>query len=238
MRNVKIIRTIVLLLLLFSSLSISQPKFSVDGGTKFSFGEIYTGATAKKLLTIRNIGTDTLKISNVSAGCGCTGTLMSSDRLAPNDTGTLAITFNSRNISGEVEKSVTLNTNDTTQTLVRILFKANVTQLLKHDPEYLTFRGTVSSLIRQSLMITNTTSEAFQILTAQSNSNIMSVDIRKSKIKPGESGEVECTFFSSEEGTFKGNIEITLDHPKVPILDVRYFALVNRKSAPPALKPN
>ena len=236
--NAKTVRTIVLLLLLFSSLSLSQPKFSVDGGTKFSFGEIYTGATTKKLLTIRNVGTDTLIISNVSASCGCTGTLMSSDRIAPNDTGTLAITFNSRKISGEVEKSVTLNTNDTTQTLVRILFKAKVTQLLKYEPEYLTFRGAVSSLIRQSVMITNTTSEAFQIVSAQSKSNLLSVDIRKAKIKPGESGEVECTFLSNEEGTFNGNIEITLDHPKVQILDVRYFALVSHKPSTPALKPN
>ena len=80
----------------------SQPALTVVGGTRFSFGDITSTSPVERIVTLRNTGTDTLVIEDVLAICGCTGTLLSSDHIAPHDSGSLSISFNPGSFSGKV----------------------------------------------------------------------------------------------------------------------------------------
>jgi hypothetical protein len=208
-----------------------QPKLSVVGGLKFDLGELYTTKVVAKNLTLKNVGTETLTISDVSATCGCTGTLMSSDRLAPGESGTLSITFNPKNIKGAVEKAVSMDTNDSTQSHVRITFTAKIVPVIELDRDYIVYRTTMDSIVSDSFTITNSSATTIHILSVTPMVDGVSATLSSDKLKAGESATVTCSFSPKKNGTTKGNIAITTDHPNAPSLDVRFYGWVGSKKS-------
>src|SRR5512135_672795 len=96
----RILLCVVFIVCLCTSMLHAQPVLKVGEGTSLDFGTIYRGEQFERKLTLKNTGTDTLLLGNVEASCGCTGTMLSSNRLAPGESGSLLIKFNSKNFSG------------------------------------------------------------------------------------------------------------------------------------------
>ena len=80
--------------------------------TVVDWGTVYKGDKVEKMYRIKNSGTDTLRITSVTASCGCTAAMMDKQTLAPDSMGMLSIKFNSENFSGKVHKSVTVVSNE------------------------------------------------------------------------------------------------------------------------------
>ena len=224
-------RTLLLISFVVPSLAFTQPKLNVVGGLKFDLGELYTTKIVTRNLTLKNVGSDTLEISNVSASCGCTGTLMSNDHIAPGKSGTLSISFNSKNIKGSVEKSVSMETNDPKQNHVHITFTAKVVPVMELDRDYIVYRTTIDSAVSDSFTIMNTSATTIRLLSIAPTNSAISATFSTNKLDVGESATVECRFSPKKLGTTKGNITITTDHPKAPSIDVRFFAWVGDKKS-------
>ncbi|MBI4547372.1 MAG: DUF1573 domain-containing protein [Ignavibacteriae bacterium] len=220
---------LALLLLLAAGFAAAQPKLKVVGGTRFDFGELYESAPVKRLVTLKNIGSETLIISNIGASCGCTGTLMSNDHIAPNDSGILSITFNPGQFTGKVEKGVSFRSNDTAQKHVSINFTANIIRVLTFEPDYLFIRTPLDSSRTDTLIVTNTSSQKLKILSVIPNSELFSVRITDTDLEPDEETMLISTFTPKTKGTVSGNIDITTNHSKRPHIGVRYFAWVKDK---------
>ena len=228
MNMAKTILRIFLMTCILPCLLMSQSKFNLVGGTRFDFGELYYGI-AKKVLTIKNDGKDTLSLWNISASCGCTGTLMSNDRILPNDSGFLSITFNTKNISGQAEKAVSLETNDPDQKKVHIVFTANVVGVMDLQPEYLYYQARLDSTATQTITVKNRGTSMFNILSATSSLENISLKLSQTRLKPAEEATVTAVLTPKMKGTFKGNIEIKTDNQKVPSVVVRVVGLVIEK---------
>ena len=220
------------------SLFSGEAKLNVVGGMKIDFGDVYTGLTVKRLVTLKNDGTDTLIISNVSSSCGCTGTLLTHDHIAPNDSGVLEITFNTKKFSGKVDKSISMYTNDSTQSYIHIYFTANVLTLLTFEPEYFYFQTTADSATTQTMSITNTGSQAVRILSVKPTSELFSAKVSEDKIDPGKRATLVSVLKAKYAGTFFGNIEITTDNPNIPLLSLRVAALVKETASTSSTKHN
>ena len=123
MSNIHTVFRVWSMALCFVGITYGQPKLHVVGGTSFDFGDVYS-TSASKVLTIQNLGRDTLIIFNVGTSCGCTAALASEDHIPPGDSGTVSITFDAKRFSGKVEKLVSLTTNDTSQRYIAINFTA------------------------------------------------------------------------------------------------------------------
>jgi hypothetical protein len=205
---------------------LGQPRLDLVGGNTFGFGDVYAGDKVTHQLTLRNTGTDTLIISDVSAGCGCTGTLMSSSHIPPAGSGILSISFNSARLAGPTQKVVTLNTNDTSHAHVRITFNANVIKSLTIVPEYLVFRTSVDSPSTEEVTITNTGSTPIRILSATSSLDRLSVKMSTDRIDPGKESLLTCLLAPGREGLVNGSITIVTDRPRASTLSVRFFGLV------------
>jgi hypothetical protein len=215
-----------------SSILYGQAKFNLVGGIKFDFGEVNLGTTVQRILTIKNDGTDTLIITNVSASCGCTGTLLSNDHITPGDSGALSISFNSKKFSGKVEKAVTMNTNDPQNKKVRIIFVANIVTILEFEPEYLFFRSKPDSETTQMLTLKNSSPEPLRILSVKSDLESVSLSVSENEIEPGKIAKLTASLHPRAPGTIKGNIEIKTDNPKVSRFNVRVVALITGKTSP------
>lgn len=206
----------------------SQPKIHIVEGTQLDFGETISGATVKRDVTIKNIGNDTLEIKNVTAGCGCTASLLSEKILPPNDTGKLTITFNSKNFHGTVQKDVTVHSNDPATPQLAIQFKTKIIELLTINPRHLWYNNvSLDSIHTRTVNITNAFNKPITLLAVKDNSNNLTTKFTKRRLKPGEQMQLTFTLQPKQKGALNGVIEITTDFEKMPKTEIRYYGTIH-----------
>lgn len=226
--NVRLASSLLIGVLCACSTLWTQPKLQVEGGRAFSFGDVYTPSVSKTL-TIRNTGSDTLVIYNVGTSCGCTAALASQDHIAPGDSGTISVTFDAKRFDGKVEKMISLTTNDTTQKYVPINFSANVIKTLVFEPEYFYVSTIPDSITVKEITVTNASSQSIRILSTKVSSTLITVSWDKDRLKPGEDATLKAIIKLPRRGTYRGNIQITTDHPHFSTHTVTYFVLGKEK---------
>jgi len=95
----------------------------------FDFGRVDEGAIVTHRFSFQNVGKEPLIISRGSSTCGCTVPEFPKTPIAPGDTSSVKVVFNTDNKSGPQKKPVTLTANtypsQTTIGLVGIVDKRN-----------------------------------------------------------------------------------------------------------------
>jgi hypothetical protein len=188
--------TIFLSALLLSCTTVqAQPKLDIPDGSKFNLGTIYRGAMAERRMTLKNSGSDTLIISRVDVSCGCTGTMVSQDHIAPGDTGSLLITFNSKNFRGSVHKTVTISSNDPAQPQALIQFEGTVVENVVVTPEYLWFQDAeVGATNTRTLTIRNEGKDPLRLKTFSSDLKGLTLKLPFDPLQPGASIQLPVDF--------------------------------------------
>jgi hypothetical protein len=208
-------------LLAISGSALCQPKVLLPEGKFLDLGDALNFFPKKRSMVIKNTGNDTLIISNVGASCGCTALLLSENHIPPNDSASLLITLNPSQFNGNVEKLISFNTNDKTQPLVEVKFKANVIRILEVDPQYLFLRGSVGAAIRQDMTIINLSDKSIKIISANSSLKDLSVSLSDKVLKPHEKITASVTFTPLIKGSQSGNIAFETDHPLLSTFSIR-----------------
>lgn len=221
----------VLTLVIASVAAIAQPKIEAVGGTTMEMGSVYAGESVQKIAIIKNSGTDTLRISDIKAQCGCTATLMDEKILAPNDTGRLSITFNTAGQNGHRSKQVYVMSNDPLNPKMTITFSADVMSVLEINPKVITVdKARVDSAYTRTITITNPSqTEAVSILSVKGDIPDIKTSLMKNKLAPGEQTQLQVTITPSKSGTINGKVEMTTDHKKQAKFDIGVFAFVSKK---------
>ncbi len=219
------------IIIVFSAvISFAQPKIEVTGGTARDFGDAYHGTKVEQVVSVRNVGTDTLKISDVKAACGCTAAMMTTQSIAPGDSGKLSITFNTQGYNGKATKQVYLTSNDTSQTKTTINFSINVLNILNMEPKFFSFDNSkIDSTYTKTITISNPSKEPIKILSVNSTLDQLKVELMKKQLMPGEQTQLQATYHPITSGTFQKEIEIVTDNKVQPKFQVRVIAWVNRK---------
>ena len=78
---------------------------------KYNFGTINEGEKAKHSYSFTNVGSKPLIIQNAKASCGCTVPTYAKEPVAPGETGTIDVVFDSKGRPGKVSKTVTITAN-------------------------------------------------------------------------------------------------------------------------------
>ena len=210
---------------------LSQPKIKLIPGTTLDLGDQYQGQKAEKIVFVKNVGTDTLNISEVKAQCGCTATMMTERKIAPSDSGKLQITFNTQSYNGKVSKQVYVSSNDTSQPKLTIQFSANVIPIINLNPPSFAFdNAKLDSTYTKTIVISNPSAkDPIKILSVQTKFEYAKVTLMKNQLMPGEQTQLQAVLHPTKAGTYNGSIELATDHPLQPKLEVKIFAWVNRK---------
>lgn len=90
------------------------------------FGTITDGQVVSHTFTITNDGKSELLIRKTKPTCGCTASAPEKSALKPGESTTITVSFNSAGRVGQQSKAVTVITNDPTQPLMNLQFKATV----------------------------------------------------------------------------------------------------------------
>lgn len=188
----------------------AQPAISIPDGKKFSLGEMNRGAVMEHTLTVANTGTDTLIIQRVDVSCGCTGSMLSQDRIPPHGKGTLKITFNSKNFTGAIHKSLTICSNAADDPRCLIEFDGTVIQEITCSPEFLWYQdASVGSTTERSLTIRNEGKHAFKLLGYSTGLDGLSAILPTQDIKPGDTVEVRVSYHPTQQQSLLSN-QLTL----------------------------
>ena len=97
----------------------NQPKIDAQKGTpqisfddeSFNFGTIAQGEKVSHTFKFRNIGDGPLQITDVTTSCGCTASKYSLEPVAPGESGTVEVIFDSYGREGKQLKSANVWTN-------------------------------------------------------------------------------------------------------------------------------
>ncbi len=90
---------------------LSQPELKLSKYTH-NFGNVKEGKIYKVGINVINAGTSNLEIKDIKSSCGCTAALMSNKKLLPNENSELKIEFNTKDLSGQIARTLTLLSND------------------------------------------------------------------------------------------------------------------------------
>jgi len=213
------------------TLLYAQPKIGLKEGVNLNFGDVIAGEKITKEVTIMNSGKDTLHISDVTAQCGCTATLLKEKILAPGAEANLSITFNASGYrAGKVVKHVYVKSDDPETSTLTIEFQPNVIQLLELNPLMLSYNNAiVDTPMTKSLILKNTSNDTINILSIDNSFEFLKVAVGKTTLAPGDTTELSGTLLTPKPGSEQKIIYLLTDHPSIPKVEVKVFLFVNRK---------
>ena len=93
---------------------------------EYNFGIIKSDTIISHIYQFENVSLDTIKINKVGTSWGCTGTLLSSEAIAPGEAGEIKVSFRSRGRQGKQNKRITVYTNDMNHAVYRLYFKGEI----------------------------------------------------------------------------------------------------------------
>ncbi len=160
-------------------LKVTGPAIELDP-PRFDFGDLPQEHIERVTCTVRNGGTETLKIHEVTSDCGCTVAQIPDSTLAPGESVDLSITFSTRHFSGEVIKNVFLRSNDPGAPKARIRLNAFVRAILGIDPDALDFgrvpRGETPS---ETVLLRSATADSVEIRSVTVPEEIFAWDLQR-----------------------------------------------------------
>lgn len=80
--------------------------------TQHDFGKVNEGDKVNYTFRFINKGESVLQIKDIKTSCGCTAALVSNDSVSPGQEGTIKVEVNTKNRSGKMSKTVTVQSND------------------------------------------------------------------------------------------------------------------------------
>jgi hypothetical protein len=104
----------------------ADPVRSPENSLEWDFGKVKAGDVVTHEFIFKNGGDKPLKIINVATSCGCTASKIKKDLLAPDESTSLSVSFNSKSYNGAVRQFVYVTTDAIDKSVTRYIIKAEV----------------------------------------------------------------------------------------------------------------
>jgi len=157
----------------------------------FEFGFMPAGTTVMHTFTLRNDGSDTLRIIRVKPTCGCTNAPLSKTDLGPGETADLDVFFDSRKFKGKVVKKVSILSNDPKDPYSEIAFSAQIESrhpLLDIDPMVVEADKIEGGSYRVKL--SNTSDESLKLEILSESAPYVETKLSRDEVAPGQTADL------------------------------------------------
>lgn len=213
---------------------ISQPKLEIVGGESYDWGKISPKNNPVKAdIVLRNIGKDTLKIENVKPSCGCTTAPLDKNILPAGDSTMLHVSINIGGTTGKFHKSISIYTNEESQSLHSLLLGAEVVRPLMIEPtSYLQLGDLqIGKFSESKLQLKNTSDGDITITDVEVSPAELSVNLGKDVVlHPGQQIELVAKIRPMKKGPLSASVKIKTDHPDYPELDIHGYGNVKESA--------
>lgn len=224
----------LIILLIFALTAVAIPALAAPSLTVdrpiFDFGSIAQGKKVDHTFTLKNRGDMPLSILRTRTSCGCTVANVSTKTVEPGKSAELKTTFDSASFSGNITKTITVETNDPANPTYTLTVKGVVNEELSVTP-----RQANLGLIRVggtkeiTLSLENRGERNVRIVSVSSPMPQVKVSAKKSALRAGESTPISVKITPRETDRFlSGFITISTDHPGKPELTVPLYGSVGK----------
>ena len=187
----QLVSTGLILLLLFMARPIQATSGIELSETVFDYGRMSQGITVDHTFWIKSTGTDTLVITHIFPGCGCTKAPIEDSVLAPGDSTRLQIFFSSRRYEGKLSKEPYLLTN-VSQDRTSLEIKAEpMVDLSKSRPVYIepakvdVSQFTTKPRLRATFKIVNKGAVEYRLNLVEKGGEFFDIEMPRT-LPPGE----------------------------------------------------
>ena len=222
--NRAILSITLILCLALATTSFATPSLLIREPV-FNFGTISEGAKVDHVFMLKNAGTSPLSIQQIRPSCGCTAATISSKTIQPGETGEIKTTFNSANFSGNIHKTIVVETNDPKTPSSTLVMKGLVSTSVQLNPKQLNFgqvkAGNPATL---TLSVVNRSQKGLKITGVSTPMPQVAVKAEKLSLKPGETTRIQVTVTPRDEDRIlSGYLTITTDSPEKGELTVPIY---------------
>jgi len=229
----KIIIQISISILLFAMSLTAQPIISILPSRVLDLGDLYSGQKVHQIVTIKNIGTDTLRIKEIKPTCGCTAALLKDEKrnLGPSESVKLIVDFNSKGLTGTVTKSVNIFSNDKENPQTTVLITSFIAERLKIVPPWIYFYvSKLDTVYNGTVMLSNKSKiHPLKILSVNSKSENLKIELVKENILPGEDVKLKVKFYPLKPENSQDLIEVTTDDSLQSKYEIKVLSFFQNK---------
>jgi hypothetical protein len=193
------------------------PKIRFDK-TVYDFGPTSLVESVTGTFTFQNVGAGELKISKPQPSCGCTVAGVKPDVLKPGEKGELVFTVRVGGQRGQLEKRITVPSNDPQSPSVSLALKVEMKQILDVSPGQLTVgslrQGTITNL---TVLVHRTDGKKLVISGAVPSSKMLRTRVEPVKGSDDQSANLIITV--EGEGAprpFNDNVRVMLEGVSQP----------------------
>ena len=188
--------------------------------TEFDFGYAPQNSQISHIFWLKAIGQDSLKITKVTPGCGCTKAPLDKDVLAPGDSAKLEIIFSTKSYQNRVTKSPSIETNEgdvprKVQIVTHVVARPDSTYPVTVTPYKLDLSQFTDKVRdRIEFIVKNVSDQDLHLTLIDAPSEFFSVDLPE-KVKAGQ--EVNGTVVLNEDNlneSFAKSMTFGLDDEK------------------------
>ncbi len=185
------------------------------------FGEIKQQEEVKHIFKFRNEGDALLVVEEVKPSCGCTGTLLSAEKIPPGGEGEIEVTFKSGRSSGKKKKYISVISNDPSKPVEKIYIMADIVVPVEIRPRQIYWVADKDESSEKLVEITYKPELSINIVKLE-----LSSDAFKASATPKGEGnrpgyDIDILFDGSlPTGRFTEKLTVTTDNEEYPSLSV------------------
>ena len=229
----KLAYTFIFLPLVASAL-VAQPKLSIvdtlNFGTVVPEQTLNEQASVHGKVVVKNVGDSVLIVSDVHPSCGCTMPDLVKDTLNPGEETDLEVGLNLPNINGELNKTVSITSNDPTDKVKVLHIHANVQRPIQISSSFIPFnKGMVGDSIIGAVQISVFGTEPVTIESQPMNSKLFLKSPAKATLNPGESIEIVVVYVPDRAGVFSVQLMVRTTSKGYESFDLRGYGMVDPK---------
>ena len=193
------------------------------------FGTVLQDAVYHTDVRLRNQGTSPLRITKVTTDCGCTVAEIPDSTLAPGAETVLKISFATRTFSGQVRKTIFIETNDPGLPRATLAITAFVRPAIRLDPGEIDF-GNVpcGQTAVRTLTLRSAARDKLQITSVQCPEGLVTAEVRESLEGDTLVHQVQFRLRpDAPAGSFRKSAQLDLNHPQTHRVRVKLTGQVH-----------
>src|ERR1700677_5062348 len=202
------------------------PVIAFDSGS-YNFGKVGAGEFVTHTYIVTNTGTGVLEITNVHPACGCTTAAPWTRHIAPGQTGSIPIKFNSTHYTGHVIKTIDVYSNARNQPHASLLLTGVIWKPIDVMPQTAVINVPPDSSFPAlaSVRIINEGDQPLTVSDPVSSSKKFSAELKTTK--PGKEYELVVSAPPPfNVGNISGMISLKTSLPTMPNLNVNVIVSV------------
>lgn len=225
-------KTKLILLIAFIAFSFSafaQPKIEIVGGDTHNWGTVtLKESPLKAAIQIKNVGTETLKISEVKPGCSCTTAPLDTNVLVPGQIVNLNVSLRIYGGSKDIIKSVRISSNDPKEPSKYLYLKATLFTPLELSQQYFAFgEMQVGYDYSNSIKLKNNTKDKITISDLTVEPNIIDLNLKgRYTLEPGEEYVLTAKVKPTKTGYFNSVVKFKTNLADTPSISITGYGSV------------